>query len=109
MAFSEWFESVWAKKVEYPTFCAVGSKDVSEKHKRKHKAEKFLNNWDEGSIKRWDQSLETSVIISFSKGNRITAYYIDLFIEVLDAKNPRKVKVEFLFSDYFITTAERSK
>lgn len=48
-------------------------------------------------------------MISFSKGNRITAYYIDLFIEVLDAKNPREVKVEFLFSDYFVTTSERSK
>lgn len=30
---SEWFESAWAKKVEYPTFSAVGPKDASKKHK----------------------------------------------------------------------------
>lgn len=41
------------KKVEYPTFSAVGPKDVSKKRKRKHKVEKFLNNWDGGSIQRW--------------------------------------------------------
>lgn len=86
MAFWEWFESAWAKKVEYPTFSGVGPKDVSKKHKRKHKAERNLNNWSGGSMQRWGQSLETSIIIYFSKGNCSTAYYIDLFIEVLDTK-----------------------